>query len=565
MSNFNPFFYWNSPLPIELLQFLKKQYENLKNDYDSLKAVIENINNNIENISNTIEQTVIDTLNTMYADGRLKAILEEITLPELEEIKKDLDNSISLIRDNAQNISSINMSRKWRTIYSTGRNYKPDEDGTAKYSSMQGGCTYERTGVKYFAYVNIALNSPFNNSDYGVLHIAEYETGNEIKQSKPFYCGHANSMCYYNGYLYLVMLSTGGGDTLNNTIIKINVDTLEMEYKDIKGVSSYLGIDTDGQNLYLYSHINNNVYILDYDTATITKYAKIPKELNQGVLQYVSQDFSINKDNIYILTVTQAMLIKIDRQNMNRYWIYDFNRVMDNMYFVGEIENITAYDNGIIDFGTVSRLQNVRYNSHMLAQLFTVNLNSNYYIRDFTLLGEPDQTEIIVVDSSVMGITGNPDGTTERPYYCLQEALNHAMASPVGAVEINLKTGDTFFNTVNTNKPIFISPDSSKFNKNNLCQCGGMYLRGAHIKFNLLNIGCSNTGGAPNYYIKACVQSSYSLVNFADCNFDYTANNKNFRPTNYTILSNGSFVAGRGEQSVDLAFNSSGGFMQIHA
>lgn len=559
--------------------------------FKKIEEIIKTVNNQnefiteflkvVDELEEEIKKLTTEILNQWKEDGTIERMLSVVSEDYFNEFRQEITNfenrvnnkitdfenrvnkKITSYEDRPKEISKINMGRIWRTIIPTGSNsVLYDNDGHIYYSQLQGGCTFFMNGIKYYAYITIPQKAPYNTANYGELNIVEYNTGNIYRTLNPLYVGHGNSMCYLNGYLYVVQTTTyiNGIAKENTNVLKIDVNTSEVVTKKMNGMTQLTGISSFNNELYLLSNTEDKIFkITDFETGTTELVFEIPVEITNEGLKYTNQDFAIDDKCYYILTVYPQVLIKINKDT-RKYWIYNFEDVCDSIYATGELENITVYNNGIIDVGCCARMQQINYNTHNAIQLFSTNLITNRFVSNFKQQSHFDTFENIYVDSTDYEEYYNPNGTEAKPYRFLQEAINHALVSPSRSCIIHPKTSDRLFCTVNGNKPIIIYPDETKYSKDYRLNINGMYCRGANIKINLINFTCGSSVSS----INAPLTNSFSVINFADCYFKNTFSSNYSKETQYGVYNNGGFITGRGEQEASIITNTSGGFVNYH-
>lgn len=365
-------------------------------------------------IKNNLSNAIRNLLDSMLNNGELDDIITDTILDSIEELEKDIETLSKFPKSN------LNYERIGRIINKT-----PYCDSTSNgYVGMQGG-----TLVDDNTFVYITNHRSVNGyvDENSLIKKIDLTTG-EVLDSKVVEIGHGNGLCYDKcTNKYYVACAHGNiiNENFSNKIIvldenfnientittSINFDSLCIdEHGVLYGGVTYRQDAVNGMKIFKLNKRDFSV------VNTIVLDNGIDRQIGTG------QDFAIYNDLIYFLQHDPTCIYVYDLKGKLKL-VYNL-KTYDQFINIGEVENISSFENGefligsaLIEFG----------NLHMLEQFFKINTITNLpktenYYQTTNMIN-------IYVDNTVSVF--NPDGSSEKPYYSIDEVVNNDVKAPI--------------------------------------------------------------------------------------------------------------------------------------
>lgn len=521
MGYFNPFFYNDSPLPMEQILWLFKWIKDHEATIDSFDDVRKEIEQTLAHFDETVVEKVTEAIQQMYDDGTLSDI-----------IIKYLDSDIA-------KTEILDFRHQYRAIQFTGYNWER-YSGTGYsdgFSNCQGGCQFMYNGVRYFAEM---LHDKDGNGKLKVY--------SETNATNPVYTfdiasKHSQSVTYNpaDHCLYVPIFTDQYSSTADSGIAQCNLDTVDapivhqvasdssaVAWWSVKAVE-----EADGWKLYGFKNlgIKNgknecDMYLIDFANSTSTKVDTVRLPALQGdsskggYNQFINANCCVNKDYIAVLTWRPSSVMLFTRTrsgaqidvDRDPYYTYQIPRVLDGCYAQGEVEDISLDDKLNLQLVTQCDLNGTNEPSTMTNALtivvrhYITNLAKGNVYASANRVNECNPVSILVnrsdrnyqffVDWSSQW--SNPLGTSDQPFKTVQEAVEVIRNCPdISSCNIRLKSNDYLPAFITTGKPISISLQNNTLYGLYL-GLSNVYLKGGHIaqSCNASNFGNDN---APIY------------------------------------------------------------------
>ena len=355
-----------------------------------------------------MSNTNTEVLTTAYEKLQKALTQSNTVLPKLEEAveKGNLDNyaTVSQLEEKANynTNESISVTRVCRFI---------NNGSNSGYSNPQGFC-YD--GTNYYC----AYREYNGTGTTDTVKIIKYDSSfSEILSVTGDY-GHANSLHYVDGYIYVC--------DIIDKIYKLNADTLTL----IETITIPYGVSA-------ISYYDNNFYLLSNGyirkTQDFTTFTNIAYTLpdNPGV----SQGMEVSDGYIYMLRTSPNVILQYDLTGKLIY-IFKLPLYADNVFKIGEVEDLTIIDNDIY------------FNANMVDEYNTREINSIYYTnlktnvsgisyQNFMEFNKISSGYNIYVDNT--NTNKNPLGTKSNPFPTLYEALSVVSSGYVYNCRIYIK------------------------------------------------------------------------------------------------------------------------------
>lgn len=453
-----------------------------------------------------IAEIVKEQLTTWLNDGTLEEILQNVSNEFFNQLKTEL-LSITI------KTPRIMATRVFREIRNLGDYNILLETNKPYYSWLQGFTAYtDGNGMLRFALAFISQNTNYTKNNTVDLAIFD-ENGNILRHST-FILGHAQSICYLNGQLYVSFsYEFQNGNQVNTNKVAIIDEGTLTSYNVVTFDRMVHELCTDGENIYCSSIDNASIYKMDFEnkTTTLLFYNQDIKTTIQGMCIY--------KDKFFIATSAQAKIVVCDKSG-NTFYVYSFPRETDNLYNVGEIQGLSVI-NDTFYFGTFSKMGQPSNSQLLNNQVFKFNLYTNNDITSTSILRGND-VKILYVDNTAN--SRNPNGDETNPFMYVQEALESATHCIEGAIEIHLKGDDFHSATIRTNKTINFVGDNPISDRSII---GGVYIQLApFVRLSNLEIRQTNTfhTNAPLEIVEAVATThglrfKPTLSNYVQCNY----------------------------------------------
>lgn len=417
-------------------------------------------------------------LNSWYESGRLETIISRVLDTELAEIRSDLDQFFIDTNNNYQIFKNeydltldehvIEMDRI------SGKLSKTDTIGTGNailqfrhvHRKADRPSLFNQQGMTYNPNRNeiITANIPLYE-DEGPVKLTAYNLDGTTRITRTIQNGgHANSMAWNGTHILLVPMA-------NKKAFIIDPDTLE-KIDELTFTTYVSSISFYNGKYYTMGNTTNTIDIHDENLNFIeSKSIQGITEFNYGK---VNQSFTIKNDKIYMVRSDPSALVIIDLKTFKIERSLD---VKSNSLDYREFEDIEVLDNGDIFIAWHHGFNKI----HFITGVYRLNLTSELATyHDITKYigsgGESDSTLTIHVNNNSMNY--QPDGTTEKPFYFVQEALNfiNKINDKPGARIIKIvgsATPYTFFRLVGVNNLMIMGKGATfdeleVYNSNNI-------------------------------------------------------------------------------------------------
>lgn len=455
---FNPFFWNDSPLPIEQIILLIQRVGDLGADIEEIKKLAEDINTNID-------EAVKKEILALYESGELKTIVSEI----VDELTNTPIKS--------QYLDLKRIQRHLYNKYTQGSTQSNGKyfDETPHYCSVQGACHFWKNGTGHNAIYLRPMTAPASNANFGKLIIigddgnVEYPQG---EQTGLLEAGHGNDIIYHKerDSLFICIstwneqTSTGTVETvdnlgileipLSNGISEIKEETIDGE-KQIKA-TDWIVVDSGFAHIGGMAYLDGEFYIgggysinkvTAFNTENnnhtlsnklffrgggyINKFSEsngqwIGTNDNSSNYNPINQNFEVTSKYIYFLKFNPDCIIRWNRVKHMYDCVYELPEVMDGKKFsLGEPESFTIdADTGNIWLYTTKQMQYTYISQHYMVQIFGGNIY-NPAITPTVLVtrgGDYYRTysNVVYVDRFTDNV--NPTGGVTTPFKTIDEA-----------------------------------------------------------------------------------------------------------------------------------------------
>ena len=502
----NPYFYFDNPLIVnELLKQGVDIAELVKGAKDTQEA-IDRLSAYVDTLDEAVREEVINQLQIMESDGTLASILSDI--------EDDRDSTIFLRRNHRQ-------------IYVTGKHNKHYDATTANFAYWcNSAIRFWSEGTWYIAGV-----FPHHNANTNETEVRLYDTNLNLIRQTTLLLGEGRSIAYSNGYLYVAegYRRVNGTRTASSYLHKIKLSTLVNESTYTLDVIP-ASITVFGGVLYVTNR--QNIYTYNTDTGTLTLVSEIPstwQRSDSGGLAF--KNFFMDSNFYYILYNNPNIIVRINRSTNVVNYIYNLPVVSPDCYHLGEVCSCSYNESsGVLDVFTAIDLQTANYAQQSAFNHFEGNLKHNIYPNLFVGNITPSKYSQLIVNRNSTVL--NPDGSANRPFSSLQEAINYACANDYFTnytIILQDTTGYGFFTTCDTNKTIRIqgtSPEATTI--------GGIYTWGGDLHLYNLTVACSCAESDTD--INACISLRNARLHIQNCGiYNSTGASEYYKTVDYGI------------------------------
>lgn len=550
---FNPYFFCDSPLPMELIQKALMELGELKPTVDELKAKVDKL---VADLDGAIKDEVQKVIDDMYENGELADIIADI-------ISEHVNSAL------APRNFTVETARNWR-IALPSNTYNSTDFDEELYSFCQGGCVtknwYNPTNPnsRYFIGAFVCSNSSNHKYNDNVdLRVYEwnthYNTFAFIKH-KIVSAQHGNSIAVDidNGYIYVApSIKYNGGTTQvdSNLLFKYDFDLNEIGVTKINALSKCSNVAVYNGDVYVCQDGNtlNIKKILEWGSAVngavVMDFANIetPAPHNSTASYSLSGcGISITDDFIFIGRTGPNAVYRYNRHSNqidNMYNIGDFGN--GHMYPLGEVENISVVDD-IIYIGTCQQSNNL-LSYWDYTQMFSFNYINNsecanelYQSRGnaYRVIHVGDSTSADSVRSAYREFS-NPNGLSDNPFALLSEALMYANAQNLYTnIRIKCITRNLIeYLVIDTNKNIVIDGEdyyaahkSLETVNNRWVHIGGLHIDHSNVSLSIVQIENRTPTTLNDQFSRYQIYAINSTLNInSDTKFHVTGREDNSR------------------------------------
>lgn len=412
---FNPYFFCDSPLPMELihkalkeLEYINPTLEDVKNKVDALVA----------DLDGTVKDEVTKVINNMYESGELGAVIAQAIANSMTGKSGNIDLShMGYILHKAH-------SWAFSQLPPIDQSFTIDEE---YYNSLQGNSVFMINGNLYWACAYVCQNGSHfetNNAIRMYIYTINQDGSLSYITDREFAgVGHANGVGYCNGYIYITSNSiAGSGGGLTTNVCRISFDgenlggvwssTYNKYTVEVKTPTGVEGDFTDficGYNDVIYfADSNMSIYTFDWDNGVATK---VYNRIN-GIEGYTGDGMSVTEYYIYM----GASGYRIKRYNRKLGyidWVYQLPTKPNNGAFkIGEVEGFSVI-NGILYLAGGYNLSGLstKYNTYSVTHFYRQNLATN----DITVPALINWSNGHVMENAIFTTTGAIPSDRDNP------------------------------------------------------------------------------------------------------------------------------------------------------
>lgn len=470
--------------------------QELQNLYIQLRSYVDNYFTNL-NIQNEIN----NKLDLMASDGTLAKIINQDIFNELNNNVTENTNNINILNDKVtENTNNINEIPSKDNLHLFGITTFDQND----YAATQGGCILENNIIA------VIQNKDENNNAY--LKKINYTDGSIISSVLHTDLSHGQSMCYNKNENKLVITAYN-----EKKLIAVNAQTLNTI--SFVTLAFYpCAIAFNNEHYYISDKDNNNLYVFDTNftlvNTIVINYLNIN---NKGII-----DLAFNNNKLIALNNYARFEVDINNGNISNFMPIDRN--VDNNIYLSEFEffDFIEKDNYILGSILYPSLVTRGFGNVNSAFVY-FNSSKNYKEINKTTKGWTNSFRVVYVDNT--NINYYRDGSIEKPYINIYEAVNASSAGNYNLFEIYLK------DNYSENRPLICigtKAKSIKVNANNK-NISGFLLE---YNSNITLVGNPNISGVdfsiyePKQTNCAFFINSNSHLTLASAT--YTGNNKSF-------------------------------------
>ena len=412
---FNPYFFCDSPLPMELIQKALKELEytnptleNVKNKVDALVA----------DLDGTIKDEVTRVIDNMYASGELGAVIAQAIANSMTGKSGNIDLShMGYILHKAHSWAFSNLPP-------VDQAFTIDEE---YYNSLQGNSVFMINGNLYWACAYVCQNGSHfetNNAIRMYIYTINQDGSLSYITDREFAgVGHANGVGYCNGYIYITSNSiAGSGGGLTTNVCRISFDgenlggvwssTYNKYTVEVKTPTGVEGEFTDfvcGYNYSIYfADSNMSIYTFDWESGVATK---VYNRIN-GIEGYTGDGMSVTEDYIY-MGASGYRIKRYNKQLGYVDWVYQLPTKANNGAFkIGEVEGFSVI-NGILYLAGGYNLSGMstKYNTYSVTHFYRQNLATN----DITIPALINWTNGYIMENAIFATTGAIPSDRDNP------------------------------------------------------------------------------------------------------------------------------------------------------
>lgn len=382
---FNPYFYCDSPLPMELIHKALLELNKLSPTVAELKEKVDKL---ISDLDDGIKEEVARVINEMYKNGEFRQIIAQ-------EIAQSITGK-------SGNIDLAHMGYILHQAHSYGVSELPPEDAQLTvdeelFSALQGNCVFNIAGNKYWACCYVCQNgSDYDEGNAARIYVYTINNNNTLSYvtDKEFAAlGHCNSMTFLNGYLYISpnsYLGTGGGSTTDVHRISFDGTTLggnwhpsSQTYRaETQTPTGWIYNTAYSDHIYAY---NNrlylcdsvmNVYIYNWDTNTVS----LSIERVNGEEGALTADGFAITDNYIYMGASGYRIKRYSKVDGVIDWVIQLPAKPNNGAFkIGEVEGFTIDEDNMLYLAGFYNLnsESTRSNTYSITHFYCQNLATN--------------------------------------------------------------------------------------------------------------------------------------------------------------------------------------------
>lgn len=416
---FNPYFYSDSPLPLELIHKALTELDyinrNVLPTVDELKTKVDAL---VADLDGTIKDEVTRVIDNMYASGELGAVIAQAIANSMTGKSGNIDLShMGYILHKAH-------SWAFSDLPPVDQAFTVDEE---YYNALQGNSVFMINGNLYWACAYVCQNGSHfetNNAIRMYIYTINQDGSLSYITDREFAgVGHANGVGYCNGYIYITSNSlAGAGGGLTTNVCRISFDgenlggvwssTYNKYTVEVKTPTGVEGEFTDficGYNDVIYfADSNMSIYTFDWDSGVATK---VYNRIN-GIEGYTGDGMSVTADYIY-MGASGYRIKRYNKQLGYVDWVYQLPIKPNNGAFkIGEVEGFTVI-NGILYLAGGYNLSGLstKYNTYSVTHFYRQNIATN----DITIPALINWTNGYIMENAVFTTTGAIPSDRDNP------------------------------------------------------------------------------------------------------------------------------------------------------
>lgn len=378
---FNPYFFCDSPLPMELIQKALKELEYINPTLEDVKNKVDAL---VADLDETIKDEVTKVIDNMYASGELGVVIAQAIANSMTGKSGNIDLShMGYILHKAHSWAFSNLPP-------VDQAFTIDEE---YYNFLQGNSVFMINGNLYWACAYVCQNGSHfetNNAIRMYIYTINQDGSLSYITDREFAgVGHANGVGYCNGYIYITSNSiAGSGGGLTTNVCRISFDgenlggvwssTYNKYTVEVKTPTGVEGDFTDficGYNDVIYfADSNMSIYAFDWNSGVATK---VYNRIN-GIEGYTGDGMSVTEDYIY-MGASDYRIKRYNKQLGYVDWVYQLPTKPNNGAFkIGEVEGFTVI-NGILYLAGGYNLSGLstKYNTYSVTHFYRQNLANN--------------------------------------------------------------------------------------------------------------------------------------------------------------------------------------------
>lgn len=541
---FNPYFFCDSPLPMELIQKALKELDYINPTLDDVKNKVDAL---VADLDGTIKDEVTKVIDNMYESGELGAVIAQAIANSMTGKSGNIDLShMGYILHKAHSWAFSNLPP-------VDQAFTIDEE---YYNALQGNSVFMINGNLYWACAYVCQNGSHfetNNAIRMYIYTINQDGSLSYITDREFAgVGHANGVGYCNGYIYITSNSlAGAGGGLTTNVCRISFDgedlggvwnsTYNKYTVEVKTPTGVEGDFTDfvcGFNDVIYfADSNMSIYTFDWGSGLATK---VYNRIN-GIEGHTGDGMSVTEDYIY-MGASGYRIKRYNKQLGYVDWVYQLPIKPNNGAFkIGEVEGFTVI-NGILYLAGGYNLSGMstKYNTYSVTHFYRQNIATN----DITIPALINWTNGYIMENAIFTTTGAIPSDRDNPRHIsnttdylntnsiqmaldLIESNNYIQRATISIRQRrNTETID-----IRTTKPITIDGTYYRNNiENGVSPSIGHIYTAANTSLYILNIiinnrlpeDISNSNATDN-----CICSIGGLVSVLNCAFPTGLNTNN--------------------------------------
>lgn len=412
---FNPYFFCDSPLPMELIQKALKELDYINPTLEDVKNKVDAL---VADLDGTIKDEVTRVIDNMYASGELGAVIAQAIANSMTGKSGNIDLShMGYILHKAHSWAFSNLPP-------VDQSFTIDEE---YYNALQGNSVFMINGNLYWACAYVCQNGSHFETNNGIrmyIYTINQDGSLSYITDREFAgVGHANGVGYCNGYIYITSNSlAGAGGGLTTNVCRISFDgenlggvwssTYNKYTVEVKTPTGVEGDFTDfvcGFNDVIYfADSNMSIYTFDWDSGVATK---VYNRIN-GIEGYTGDGMSVTADYIY-MGASGYRIKRYNKQLGYVDWVYQLPIKPNNGAFkIGEVEGFTVI-NGILYLAGGYNLSGMstKYNTYSVTHFYRQNLARN----DITIPALINWTNGYIMENAIFTTTGAIPSDRDNP------------------------------------------------------------------------------------------------------------------------------------------------------